>query len=79
MNRVDRLQRSAICAFTAVVVFLLFTAPASGDFVNGRPFFLIVMASASVLAAIAGCVFLGVADRVTACEEQRERPAAATA
>ena len=77
MNRLHRLHRSATSCGVAIAVLLLFTVPASRDFVAGQPFFMVALLAAIVILGGFTLLFLHVADKVEAAE-QAARPQANT-
>lgn len=70
MRRLNRLYSTAIVCLTVVASLLLFTVAGVRDFLDGRPFFLVVLLSATVAVAGLGCVCLAVADRVAERDER---------
>lgn len=66
MNRIHRLQRSAITCGVVIVALLLLTVPASRSFIAGQPTFMVTLLALLVLFGAAGMGFMWMADKVEA-------------
>lgn len=70
MSRLHRLYRSAIVCFAIVVALLLFTVPASREFVAGNPMWLVTLSVLAMVFCLIALAFLWVADKVEARDRE---------